>query len=121
MTRNILFLAAVALSVNLYGCSSKSGSEPVATTTAETANHAGGGDSDKSLPGLAELSPEDRASAEQQQICPVSGEALGKMGAPVKIDVKGQPVWICCVHCKDEVMANTDKYLAKLKEAARKE
>ena len=64
---------------------------------------------------LAELTVEDRALATKQQICPVSGEALGSMGAPVKIDVKGQPVFICCEGCRDKLLATPDEYLAKLK------
>ena len=48
-------------------------------------------------------------------ICPVSGEMLGTMGAPLKIDVNGQQVWICCDACKDKLLASPDEYLAKLK------
>ena len=65
--------------------------------------------------GLAELSATDKVLAEKQKICPVSGEALGLMGAPVKIDVKGQPVFICCAGCKEELLAKPDEFLAKLK------
>ena len=44
----------------------------------------------------------------------VSGEMLGTMGAPKKVDVKGQAVWICCDSCKDSLLKEPDKYLAKL-------
>lgn len=63
---------------------------------------------------LAELSGEDRALAEKQKICPVSGELLGSMGAPVKADVKGQVVFLCCAGCEDPLQAEPEKYLAKL-------
>jgi len=63
---------------------------------------------------LAKLSPEDRASAEKQHFCPVTGEMLGAMGAPQKIEVKGQQVWVCCKGCKSKLLKNPDKYLAKL-------
>jgi len=63
---------------------------------------------------LAELSPEDRALAEKQRICPVTGELLGSMGAPMKVEVKGQTVFICCEGCKEELLAKPDEYLAKL-------
>jgi YHS domain-containing protein len=63
---------------------------------------------------LSELSPEDRALAEKQRICPVTGELLGSMGAPMKVDVKGQTVFICCEGCKEELLAKPDEYLAKL-------
>ena len=48
------------------------------------------------LPGLAELSPSDRAAAEKQRVCPVSGDLLGSMGKPIKVIVKGQTVFLCC-------------------------
>ncbi len=65
---------------------------------------------------LAKLSPEDAASAEKQHVCPVSGKMLGTMGAPQKIDVNGQGVWICCAGCKDQLLEKPDEYLAKLKQ-----
>ena len=79
--------------------------------------HAGDGQSDmeKMKAELAKLSPEDAASAEKQHVCPVSGKMLGTMGAPQKIDVKGQDVWICCAGCKDPLLEKPDEYLAKLK------
>jgi Cu(I)/Ag(I) efflux system membrane fusion protein len=64
---------------------------------------------------LAELPAEDRMLAEKQRICPVSGELLGSMGAPIKVDVEGQPVFICCEGCKEELLAKPEEYLAKLK------
>jgi YHS domain-containing protein len=70
---------------------------------------------DKMKAELAKLSPEDAASAESQHFCPVSGEMLGTMGAPKKIDVDGQQVWICCDGCKDKMLGNPAEYLAKLK------
>ena len=70
---------------------------------------------DKMKAELAKLSPEDAAAAQRQHMCPVSGEMLGTMGAPLKIDVKDQQVWICCEGCKDKLLASPDEYLAKLK------
>jgi Cu(I)/Ag(I) efflux system membrane fusion protein len=64
---------------------------------------------------LAKLSTEDRALAEKQQVCLVSDEPLGAMGTPKKIEVKGQAVFICCESCEEDLLANPDKYLAKLK------
>lgn len=64
---------------------------------------------------LAKLSPEDAASAASQHMCPVSGEMLGTMGAPEKVNVNGQQVWICCDGCKDKLLASPNEYLAKLK------
>jgi len=82
--------------------------------------HAGHNDGqsamDKMKAELAKLSPEDAASAGQQHFCPVSGEMLGAMGVPKKIDVKGRKVWICCDGCKDKLLANSAEYLSKLKQ-----
>ncbi|WP_460166783.1 hypothetical protein [Thermostilla marina] len=50
----------------------------------------------------------------KQHICPVSGEMLGSMGTPIKVDVSGRQVWICCEGCRDSLLAEPDKYLAKL-------
>ncbi len=66
--------------------------------------------------GLADLSPEDRRSATKQHVCPVSGEMLGTMGAPLKVDVDGQQVWICCEGCRDKLLEDPAKYLAKLEQ-----
>lgn len=121
----MVFLSASVLALGLAGCSSEGGSSAVPSSPPADAsaqhdhagNHAdaGNSDMDKMKAELAKLSPEDAAAAERQHVCPVSGEMLGTMGAPLKIDVKDQQVWICCEGCKDELMASPDKYLAKLK------
>jgi YHS domain-containing protein len=64
---------------------------------------------------LAELAPADRPLAEAQRLCPVTGEALGEMGTPVKVDVKGQTVFLCCDGCKKKALDNPDKTLASVK------
>lgn len=63
---------------------------------------------------LASLSAEDRALAEKQGTCPVTGEALGSMGEPIKVDVNGKPVFICCEGCREELLANPDRFLGTL-------
>lgn len=60
---------------------------------------------------LAQLPAEDRAAAEQQKTCPVSGELLGSMGVPVKVHVAGRDVFICCEGCRGDLMSDPDKYL----------
>ena len=64
---------------------------------------------------MAKLSLEDAKAVEQQHFCPVSGEMLGSMGAPQKVEVNGKQVWICCDSCQDKLLAHPDEYLAKLK------
>jgi hypothetical protein len=66
----------------------------------------------------AKLSAEDQALADKQKICPVTDGELGSMGAPIKVMVKDRPVFICCDHCKEPLLADPDKFLAKLDAAA---
>jgi hypothetical protein len=67
--------------------------------------------------GLAKLSPEDRKLAEAQGYCAVNtDDRLGSMGKPIKLEVKGEPVFLCCGGCKKEALADPDKTLAKVKE-----
>ena len=63
---------------------------------------------------LAKLSEEDRKLAEGQKTCPVGGELLGFMGKPIKLDVDGTAIFICCRGCEKEVMENKEEFLAKL-------
>lgn len=63
---------------------------------------------------LAKLSPEEAASAEKQHFCPVTGDMLGTMGPPIKVDVDGRQVWICCEGCRDQLLEDPDQFLAKL-------
>lgn len=63
---------------------------------------------------LAQLSAEERAAAQSQKVCPVSDEALGSMGKPVKVTVKGREVFLCCSGCRKAIEGDPDEYLAKL-------
>jgi YHS domain-containing protein len=127
-----LWTVALAAVVAVSGCgSSTPHSQEKPKTTApsdnqaqekpagqeQRAGHEGHDDTTgpNALPGLAELSAEDRAAAEKQRVCPVSGDLLGAMGKPVKVVVKGQTVFLCCPNCKKEITQDPDKYLAKLK------
>jgi YHS domain-containing protein len=108
------FVCAILLSI-VVGCGTKPAAQkpaPPAGTQAAT------NDSDEAEieKNLASLSPEDRELAIKQRVCPVSGERLGvgTMGAPLKIEVKGKTVFICCESCKQPLLDEPDKYLAKL-------
>ncbi len=70
--------------------------------------------SDELLAAMAQLSGEDRALAERQKICPVTEMLLGSMGTPIKVDVEGTPVFICCEGCRKGLLAEPTKHLAKL-------
>jgi Cu(I)/Ag(I) efflux system membrane fusion protein len=65
---------------------------------------------------LAKLDATDRKLAESQRWCPIdSDNRLGSMGKPVKVMVKGQPVFLCCKACQKQALANPDKTLARVK------
>jgi hypothetical protein len=63
---------------------------------------------------MAMLPDDERRVAEAQKVCPVGGGALGSMGMPYKVTVKGRDVYLCCEGCKDSIEKDPDKYLAKL-------
>ncbi len=58
------------------------------------------------------LSEADRALAEAQVICPVTEVRLGSMGmgTPIKLEIKGRTVFICCEGCRDGWVNEPDKY-----------
>jgi hypothetical protein len=70
----------------------------------------------KARKNIAQLPPQDAKLALAQGICPVGGEPLGSMGVPVKMMVKGQPVFLCCKGCEAEVNEHPDEVLNKLAE-----
>ncbi len=66
---------------------------------------------------LDKLSPEDRQLAMKQRICPITGAKLGSMGKPVKIELNGRPVFLCCKGCEAEAKADPEATLKKLEPA----
>lgn len=64
--------------------------------------------------GLADLPAADRMDALAQKTCPVSGEPLGEMGVPVKKEVDGRVVFLCCKSCVKKFDADPKGYLAKI-------
>ncbi len=94
---------------------------PAAPEGAKPHEHGGSAGSKTGSPeGLAKLSAEDRALAEKQRICPVSGGLLGSMGTPYKVTVKGRTVFLCCDGCEPDIKKDPDKFLAKLDSAGAK-
>jgi hypothetical protein len=66
---------------------------------------------------LDKLSPEDRKAAEALGFCAVQeSNPLGGMGAPVRVTLKGQPVFLCCPGCVDKARSDPDQTLARVKE-----
>lgn len=67
------------------------------------------------LEALSELPAEDRRLAEHQRYCVVmTSNRLGVMGPPVKLTIKGRPVFLCCESCKDEALEKPEEALQKL-------
>jgi hypothetical protein len=104
------FAVLVVLSIVVAGCNE--GTTPVKkATTGPAAKAAGTTDKADDLAGLKELGEADRKLAEQQKVCPKTGELLGSMGKPYKINLKGRVVFLCCEGCEEEVKKDPDKYL----------
>lgn len=69
---------------------------------------------------LSKLSSEDRELAESQKFCAVmSHERLGAMGPPLKLDINGTPVFVCCKGCKQKALKTPEETLKRV--AAMKE
>ncbi|MHB1559822.1 MAG: heavy metal-binding domain-containing protein, partial [Isosphaeraceae bacterium] len=68
---------------------------------------------------LSSLKPADRALAERQKTCPVTGKTLGSMGTPKRVEVSGQVVFLCCKGCEAALRNDPERYLAKLPDADR--
>jgi hypothetical protein len=70
---------------------------------------------------LAKLSAEDRRLAEEQKFCPIlPGNRLGSMGKPVKVRLRGKPVFLCCGGCEDKAKADPEGTLKKVEELKNK-
>jgi hypothetical protein len=64
---------------------------------------------------LDKLSPEDHKIAVSQKYCAVMAtERLGAMGAPIKLDIKGTPVFVCCKGCEKKAIKNPDEILERV-------
>lgn len=113
--RNVLFLSAAVFigAALLAGCAAQNESQPAAEAPAEDDWRQGL--EEGVVASLSELSEADRQAALAQSICPVTGEPLGSMGKPPKVAVEGQDVFLCCAGCEEEIQANPEEYLAKLK------
>jgi len=54
--------------------------------------------SEEDLKNIEQLPEEDRQAAKAQAICPVTGPRWFD-GVPVKITLRGKPVYLCCKGC----------------------
>jgi membrane fusion protein, copper/silver efflux system len=63
---------------------------------------------------LAKLSTEDRALAARQVFCAVlQGSRLGTMGVPLKLQIEGTTVFLCCPGCRAQALSNPKATLAQ--------
>ncbi len=96
----------------LVGCESKpphSGATPT--------NNPSKSEPDKVAQERDKLSPEDQKLVEAQEWCVVSTEErLGSMGSPIKLNIEGEPVFICCKGCKRKAEDNPAKTLETLRQ-----
>jgi hypothetical protein len=112
-----LRLATVLFSSIFTGCKDATLEKPKAPN--KTA--AKGDPEDEVKANLAKLDPDDRKLAEAQKFCAVDNEnRLGSMGAPVKVMVKEQPVFLCCKSCQKSALADPEKTIAKVEELKKK-
>ncbi len=66
---------------------------------------------------LAKLGDTDRTLAESQRFCAVqTHERLGSMGVPLKLDVQGQPVFVCCKGCEKKALSDPQATLARVEQ-----
>ena len=113
MAIGLLSLVAVAITV---GCQTQT---PPATTASPSQagheDHPAEAADPKVAATLAKLSSEDRQIAEAQKFCAVMNhQKLGSMGVPLKLEIKGEPVFLCCAGCKTKALKNPDETLAKV-------
>jgi YHS domain-containing protein len=69
---------------------------------------------DEEVAQIKKLPPDKQAIALKQVSCPVSGEHLGGMGAPVKAEIDGRTFFLCCKSCQADVKNDPKGVLAKL-------
>ena len=55
--------------------------------------------------GKSMLTPADHLQVAVQKICPVTGEALGSMGDPLKVLVGEQVAYLCCQGCQGKQLS----------------
>lgn len=63
------------------------------------------------MEGISELPATDQTAALQQRICPVTQELLGSMGKPIRVNLNGRTVFVCCEGCVQAVQRNPSRYL----------
>ena len=104
-----IMVGGKALFVCCAGCSSKVRSSPDQYFTKVYSAKG-----EQVRPGVFTATLADAAAIGAQKICLVLDEPLGGIGVPMKVDVNGKAVYICCAACSKKLAAFPDEYLAKL-------
>lgn len=110
--RCFLFAVLTGCALSFAGCGGGTAT-PAPEETAVTDEHVHDGEVEAAL---AQLAPEDRALAEAQKVCAVSGEPLGSMGKPIVVEHQGKKVLLCCEGCRGAFEADPETYVAKVEE-----
>lgn len=64
------------------------------------------------MEGIALLPELEQAAALRQRTCPVTKQPLGSMGKPLRVNVAGRSVFVCCEGCVNALKNNPQKYLS---------
>jgi hypothetical protein len=67
----------------------------------------------QNMQGIALLPIADQKPALAQRTCLVTGDLLGANGKPVKIQILGRTVYVCCKGCVAELRATPDEFLSQ--------
>jgi hypothetical protein len=118
-------IGSLCVSVLMAGCQAQSPSEPAASSMQAGSNDDNGhqdtdaaSEIDRTIStALAGLSLQDQPIAMAQRYCAVMNKSrLGSMGTPIKFEIKGEPVFVCCAGCKSKALKSPDATLAKVAE-----
>lgn len=107
-TNLYLFLAVGALGVVVLSTKITAGDAPMGSCC--------GGMAGMTTPAANDA----KATPDLLTTCPVSGEKLGEMGAPLAFTYKGQEVKLCCKSCKPKFDKDPEKYIAIIRAADKK-
>lgn len=70
---------------------------------------------------VASETPSDELLLSLQGTCPVSGQKLGSMGKPPKVELGDKSLFVCCAGCIDKLKASPQQYLSKYYQTPGKE
>jgi hypothetical protein len=134
MFARLWILCVLMFGVSLFGCGEGTATKSAAKGTPSQGGSAAGMPEEKMAQeitppevssaeiakNLASLDPSDREKALAQKLCPVSLHPLGSMSGCMKVNYKGEDVFLCCEGCKADFEKDSDGCMAKLAEAKKK-